>query len=184
MDIFRYIRYSSVYKHLQEFGISAWHTSFFLANEEKTTTNNLATNLVFVGSWQILPLRRAYMRAETLWHRGLRRLRDSRTEAERIDMAAASSSTSRSLLLQLVVDDAGRRRPLRAPDRRLHPREASGVAVRGAEALRRAPPRALPALRRRPPHVGLRLRQAHQRHPPRRRAHRDQSRRNRRSTRN
>jgi len=37
---------------------------FFLANEEKTTTNNLATNLVFVGSWQILPLRRAYMRAK------------------------------------------------------------------------------------------------------------------------
>ena len=48
----------------------------------------------------------------------------------RTDMAAASSSTSRSLLLQLVADDAGRRRPLCAPDRRLHPREADGVAVR------------------------------------------------------
>ena len=80
---------------------------------------------------------RIYTRAKTLWHRGLRRLRDSRTEAERIDMAAASSSTSRSLLLQLVVDDAGRRRPRRAPDCRFHPREADGVAVRHC---RRRPP--------------------------------------------
>ena len=52
-------------------------------------------------------------------------------------MDAASSSTSRSLLLQLVADDASRRRPLCAPDRPLHPREADGVAVRYC---RRRPP--------------------------------------------
>ena len=58
----------------------------------------------------------------------------------RTDMAAASSSTSHSLLLQLVADDAGRRRPLRAPDRRLHPCEADGVAARYC---RRHPPAAV-----------------------------------------
>ena len=71
------------------------------------------------------------MRTKTLWHRGLRRLRGSRTEAEHIQTWLLLPLLPRiSLLLQLVADDAGRRRPLRAPDRRLHPREADGVAVR------------------------------------------------------
>ena len=153
-----------------------WHPRKF-GKTRKNSLQQFDNQLSIFGNLaNSTPSTRIYARAETLWHRGLRRLRDSRTEAERIDMAAASSSTSRSLLLQLVVDDAGRRRPLCAPNRRLHPRE-DGVAVRCAEALRRAPRRALPAVRQRPPHVGLRHRQAHQRLPPGRRPHRDQSRR-------
>ena len=35
----------------------------FLANGEKTASNNLAINLAFLTTWQIEPLPRAYMRA-------------------------------------------------------------------------------------------------------------------------
>ena len=43
-----------------------WYLSlayFFLANEEKIASNNLAINLAFLATWQIEPLPRAYMRA-------------------------------------------------------------------------------------------------------------------------
>ena len=76
-----------------------------------------------------------------------------------------------------VVGLPRQRRLVSSPDRRLQPCQAERVAVRGAEPLRRAAPRAVRAVRRCPPHVGLRYRQARQRQPPRWRAHRDQSRR-------
>ena len=99
----------------------------------------MSTNLVFLGTWQILPIRRAYMRARKRFGIAVSVVSATLGRRQSTYRAAASSSTSRSLLLQLVADDAGRRRPLRAPDRQLHPCEADGVAVR--HCLRRPPAR-------------------------------------------
>ena len=79
----------------------------FLANEKKIASNNLATNLAFLGTCQILPLRRAYMRARKCFGIAVSVVSRLSGGGARTDMAAASSSTSRSLLLYLVADDAG-----------------------------------------------------------------------------
>jgi len=61
----------------------------FLANEEKTVSNNLATNLAFLESWQTLPFRRAYMLTETTWHHGLWWRRDSRRTRQAVGLLLA-----------------------------------------------------------------------------------------------
>ena len=109
--------------HLQEFAKCVGILEN-LAKQEKIASNSLPTNLVFLGTWQILPLRRAYMRARKRFGIAVSVVSATLGRRRSTYRAAASSSTSRSLLLQLVTDDAGRRRPLRTPDRRLHPREA------------------------------------------------------------
>ena len=89
--------------HLQEFGILAWHISFFWQMKKKTVSNNLATNLAFLGSWQILPFRRAYMLTETTWHHGLWWRCDSRRTREAVGLLLAWLSNCFPCLLSFLL---------------------------------------------------------------------------------
>ena len=98
-----------------------------LAKQEKITSYSLPTNLVFLVTWQILPLRRAYMHARKRF--GIA-----------ISVVSATLGRRRStyrhgccflFYLALSPTVVGRRR------RWLHPREADGVAVHHC---RRRPP--------------------------------------------